>query len=888
MSKVRNSVIIILLICINTAIKSQNISGIVKSTSHELIDGASIILKDQKHTIISYTYTNESGAYSLTTNKTGDFTLYVNTMGYEQQSVEVSITNNSEKRNIDLILNPKINELSEVVLETKRSIVIKKDTIIFNANSFITGNEEVVEDLLKKLPGLNITADGTIKIGNQEVEKVMIDGDDMFEKGYKILTKNMPITPIEKVEVYQNYSNNKHLKGIENSEKVALNLTLKEDFKRKWFGNLSLGSNMIVENRYFVRSNFMNFGKKSKYYFLTNLNNIGFDAIGDINHLIRPYLYDEIESIGDDQSTFTILDIGSDLPNLKSKRFNFNNAEMLSLNSILTLSEKVKLKLLGFFNTDENDFFKKNFQSFLLGNDSFSNTENFVGRKTQMTGFGKVDLNYEVSKTKSLEYTLKLNKSNENNRSNLQFNDDLLNENLSSNNQFFNHKLVFSNRFKTNKVFILTGSFINEKTPQNYKVNQFIYEDLFTENANNTKQFSQNQLQFVGIEAHLLEKGKRGDLLEVMIGNKFRIDNLVTRFELLYDDNSLSFPTNYQNSLTYSTHDLYLSVKYHYKFGNYTLLTQSDFHQLINKADKFDILNQQNPFFINPKIGLNWKINDKNKLLATYSFNTSNAGVLDVYSGFVQTGFSSFSKGIDEFSQINSSSAFLNYTYGSWGDKFFANTFIMYTKNKEYFSEYATITQNYSLEEKILIKNRQFLNITSNIEHFIKPIKSNLKLKLSASETRYNNMVNNSNLREIRNFGLDYGFELRSGFKGFFNYHMGTNWNFIQVKSSVENSYRNNLSFLDLSLIFNKKINLHMQTERYYFGNLNSANNTYYFLDFETRYVVKENKFILYLSGNNLFNTNAFINYTISDVYISKTEYRLLPRYMLLKMEYRF
>ena len=62
-------------------------------------------------------------------------------------------------------------------------------------NAFAQGNEQVVEDILKKIPGLNIDANGTIKVGNQEVEKVMIEGDDFFEKGYKILTKNMPAHP---------------------------------------------------------------------------------------------------------------------------------------------------------------------------------------------------------------------------------------------------------------------------------------------------------------------------------------------------------------------------------------------------------------------------------------------------------------------------------------------------------------------------------------------------------------------------------------------------------------------------------------------------------------------------------------------------------------------
>jgi hypothetical protein len=395
-------------------------------------------------------------------------------------------------------------------------------------------------------------------------------------------------------------------------------------------------------------------------------------------------------------------------------------------------------------------------------------------------------------------------------------------------------------------------------------------------------------MQFAGLEAHLLDKKKNGDLLEIKIGNQLRIDVLNTRFELLQNDNNLTFPNGYQNQLTYTTNDLYLSAKYRFKFKNVTLLTQADAHQLSNQLENYNVKSNQNPFFILPKIGLDWKINEKNKILTSYSYNTTDAGVLDVYSGFVQTGFRSFSKGLEEFNQLNSSSAILNYTYGSWGDKFFANTFILYSKNNDFFSTNSIIAQNYSQSEKIIIKEREFLSISSSIDRYFKPIKSNLKINLGATKTNFKNIVNNSNLREVKNFNADYGFELRSGFRGFFNYHIGSKWNYNQVETTIKNNFTDNMSFLDLSFMFSDKFNIQVQSERYFFGNLDKDNNKYYFLDLEARYVIKENKLTFFLSGNNLFNTETFRNYSISDINISQTEYRLMSRYVLLKMEYRF
>ena len=135
---------------------------------------------------------------------------------------------------------------------------------------------------------------------------------------------------------------------------------------------------------------------------------------------------------------------------------------------------------------------------------------------------------------------------------------------------------------------------------------------------------------------------------------------------------------------------------------------------------------------------------------------------------------------------------------------------------------------------------------------------------------------------------INYGLELRSGFRRFFNYHFGSKWNYNEVKTTSKNNFTDNVSFLDLSFIFNEKFNIQVQSERYFFGNLDKENKQYYFLDTEVRYAIKENKLILFLSGNNLFNTKTFRNYSVSDISITKTEFRLQSRYILLKAEYRF
>ncbi len=131
----------------------------------------------------------------------------------------------------------------------------------------------------------------------------MIENDDFFEKGYKTLTKNLPAAPIEKVEVLKRYSNNKLLKGIEESDKIALNLTLSDEAKRQWFANISLAYDVTTQERY--------------------------DATGDISNLVRSSSYGEPGSIGDNQQSNKLILLSDRVPYFKESRFKFNNAELL-------------------------------------------------------------------------------------------------------------------------------------------------------------------------------------------------------------------------------------------------------------------------------------------------------------------------------------------------------------------------------------------------------------------------------------------------------------------------------------------------------------------------------------------------------------------------------
>ena len=388
------------------------IVGVVKDSIHPLYS-VSVVLEDKlEKSIAAYTYSDDKGNYTLKTSKVGTFTLLFTSLGYQQKVVSITIKEGQKEMNVNVVLKEKsITEYNGCMLSLTTPTIIIKDTIRFKTKYFAKGTEQTVEDLLKAIPGLHIGTYGKIMVGNREIEKLMIDGDDFFEKGYRILSKNMPAYSIEEVEILKRYSNNRLLKGIEKSDKVAVNLKLSEKAKRIWFGTIKTGSNLKKQHE--LRGNLMNFGKKNKFFFLANLNTIGKDATGDIKDLISPFRFDEPASVGDDEKLSNLLDMSATSLNFKKSRTNFNNAKLASLNAIFNPTEKIKIKTLSFFNWDENDFFRNSVDHTTINGIRFTNTEDFQFTNKKRIGFGKLDFSYNISKTKMLESTTKYNDGTE-------------------------------------------------------------------------------------------------------------------------------------------------------------------------------------------------------------------------------------------------------------------------------------------------------------------------------------------------------------------------------------------------------------------------------------------------------------------------------------------
>ncbi|WP_378186010.1 carboxypeptidase-like regulatory domain-containing protein [Aquimarina sp. W85] len=866
------------------------VSGVVTDSIAQPIPSANVYLKRvSNQAIIAFAYTNTKGAYTIQTDAIDSLLISFSALGYATQEVPILLDKNSlQEHNAQLFTTS--YALDEVVISAERAITEKKDTIVFNAASFKQGEESVVQDLLKKLPGVDVSDTGVIKVDGKEVEKVMVEGDDFFKKGYRLLTKNLDVNAVDKVEVLRRYSGNRLLQGIEESEKVAINLKLDEGFKRDWFGNLSPAYGVVSENRYDVDATLSSFGKKNKYFLIGSLNNIGVDASEDIQGLINPQSYtEEVGTVGEDQRVNSLISLDTEVPGLKKERTNFNDAELVSLNTIFKINSKVNIKLLGLFNGDDAQFNRNSEDTFVGNSISFTNLETYQQRKASTIGFGRAELIYDISNSKVLEYEGKYTISDENSNTNVIFNTVPNSENLSTTADFHDHNLKYSYRFKVNKVLLLTARYLNEKKPQSYTSDRFLFDELFpsAENVEGVLQYNKSNFWYSGFKALVIDRKKNKDVLHYSIGYNVREDDLQSDFILQETTGTFFEPDAYKNRTSYTTQDLYVHAEYRKKIEDFGVTLDLEGHQLYNELETVDKTQQETPAFLNSKLKIDWEINKTNKLFGFIQNSSSNATIGEVYPQYVQTGYQNFERGLGNFNQQQATQIFTGYTLGNFGDRFIANVSLAYTKHHNFLSTDAQITQNVIQSTKLRIPNREFYSANARLERYMKFIRNNIKIKLSYSKSEFKNRVNGLN-RSIENQNYRYGFELRSGFRGIFNYHFGTTWNLQKIYSNNKNTRAQNTSFLDLYFVLNPKLNLQLQTERYYFNNIQNDKNAYYFADLELKYQPGNSNMSFMLIGKNLFNTNTYRSFTVTDTYISTTAYRVLPRYLMLKVNLKF
>ncbi len=201
---------------------------------------ASLTVKGES-TAAKYVLTDSHGAASLTKVKKGTYILKAELMGYKTYEQEVTVDKNVDLGEVKMKEDIEVLDAARVS-DIGNPIVVKKDTIEYTASSFKTSDNDMLEELLKKLPGVEVESDGTITANGETINKITIDGKTFFLDDPQLASKNIPAKLIEKVKVVEKKSEQAEFTGIDDGdEETIIDLSMKPGMMQGWFGNVMAG-----------------------------------------------------------------------------------------------------------------------------------------------------------------------------------------------------------------------------------------------------------------------------------------------------------------------------------------------------------------------------------------------------------------------------------------------------------------------------------------------------------------------------------------------------------------------------------------------------------------------------------------------------------------------
>lgn len=403
----------ILLIGLSANAQSIKVFGKVTDSAFGPIPGATVMLIGQQDSILkTFAVTDSEGNFVLKKVTPNDYLFKVNSYGYQPFEQLFSTTAAMTDTAFKLI------ELQPILLDVVTvssdyiPIRIKGDTIEYDSRAFETGEHDVVENLLEQLPGVEVQPDGSIKVQGKTVEKILVDGEEFFGNDPTIATKNLPADAIDRVQVFDKTSDMSTFTGVEDgNETTTINLKLKADRKRGYFGNVEAaygaGLNPDAEglgdqNRYKLKGNVHYFKGKwqiSGIGLSNNINEMGFS----INDYIS--FMGGIQNLMEGSGTINIGD-DSGLPIGVGQNTGFLSTNATGLNLNYKPSKKASVSSSFFFNTFDKSFDRSIDRTTFFQDSSVFSQEDILQNSKTLNNRGIIHYKQEFDSTHFLNVDL--------------------------------------------------------------------------------------------------------------------------------------------------------------------------------------------------------------------------------------------------------------------------------------------------------------------------------------------------------------------------------------------------------------------------------------------------------------------------------------------------
>ena len=905
-------IILLLIMALSSSAFSQNIrfEGTVKDSTGVGLDMANIMaINQQTKAMDAYAITNEAGKFILSLKANTAYTIKASYIGF--QSFEKTVTTTTSNMNFPITLREG-TVLKDVEVVYEMPVTISGDTIIYNSDSFTNGTERKLEDVLKKLPGVEVNKDGEIEVEGKKVQKVMVEGKDFFDGDTKLATKNIPADALDKIQVLRNYNEVSNLKGLENNEEsIALNIKLKEGKKNFWFGDMTVGIGVgHEEERYIINPKLFYYNPKYSLNIIGNKNNIGelpltaqdyFKFTGGFKNMMRK---------GGSSFNVTSNDLGilglrnNQAANIESTfgaaNFSFNPSKAWTLSGFgILLGNKTEIETTNISNRTDN----------LPDGSSqtITETREEFTRQDSKQALLKLSSSYVPSEKVHFDYDALVKFSDQKENSSV-FSSELsdiytnkkqnpfsLNQNL---NYYYtlNEKHVFAAEFQ--HLYQEEDPFYNA----NLETQPFIlsgYNGTQLRDDVNQNRFVKTNKLDSKFDYYYMVTPKSN--INLTLGNTYSYQNFDSSIFQMLDDgsqNNLSSTEN-SNNVNYSFNDVFLGVHYKFLLGKFTFNPGFSVHQYNMNDEQLGTSNKQSFNRILPDVYALWQIKKSETLTYNYSLTNNFTDINKLAQGYVFSNYNSLFSG-NRYLE-NSTSQVHSLRYFKYNMFNFENIFaaVSYSKQVDAIKNKSLLTGVNQVSSAVNINSAfadESLSASGNYgRSFAKYYKANLRASFNwnkfnnirvypDSDTDPNN--NPTEIQTTESFNQSYTIGFSTNYKTIPNLGLSYNYsisdNFSDVIYTDSPSLTLEYYFLD-AFSFTSEYNFYHN-----YNKSKTIDSEYDFLTASLIYQKKDSKWEWKLSGTNLLDTKSLDTNSFSQLGGTSnfSSYRVQPRFLILSLKY--
>lgn len=924
--------LLISFLALGAALGQSSGNGVVKGylrskEAGEPLPYAAVMLQNPKDSTVAYSaISNDKGFYEITGIADGEYRFVATYLGYQTVERTIAIARGARTKDIGIIdMEEQEITLGQVtVREDRIPVAVKQDTIEFDASAYKLRDNAVVEDLLKRLPGVEVGADGTVTAMGEQISEITIDGQPFFGDDPKLATRNLPADIVSKVQVHEKKSDQAQFTGIDDGNtRKAINITLKKDKNEGVFGRAAIGGG-DPDGRFAGNGNINRFRGKERISLLgsaNNVNDLGFSfselatsfgggqggrggGLGDLFGTGGGFGQTVVQGgrsslsnmvLGGNNAGITTAFAGG--LNYRNEwgngKFKFNSSYFGSQAN--TVNDEVRLR-----------------QTLLPEGGSFENFQE--GDSDNNRGNHRVNMNieYQIDSMRSVIFRPNFTFSSQNSYNNNIFESTssegiLLNSGntlVDSDNTrpSLSGNLLYRQRLRKAGRTIslnLTGSYNDQNTEQlNTSDNRFLRNGGLVDERIDQQSFQQSVNQRLAARAAYTEPLGRNKFLELNydFSNNFQNSNretfdlneLTNRYDLLND----VFSNQFEN--TFTTHQGGFNYRVQKLKFDYTLGMSLQESRIQSES-----LEQASTFsrsFTNifPVAQFNYNFSQSKRLRINYRGNARNPSVTQLQPVPDVSNPQTVRLGNPELNPEISHNLFMNFNNFNMASlrSFFVSLRGSLTDNR---IVNATTVTGPGLQTIIPVNTSGAWNVNgfTAVGFPIKKIKSNLNLNANVGYDHYSNLFNNlSNITNSFRTGGGFRFTVTPGEK--FDASLGANMSYNNARQSVQTHLNTEFINYTASADFNWTLPLNFVIGSDARFTANRGGSATYNQDafllgayIEKRFL-KGNAGALRLQGYDLLNQNININRIVGDAYIEDVSTTILRQYFLLSFTYKF